>query len=203
MKTKDVIFIAGYPGAGKGTICQQYSIKQPDFYHVSAGDLIRDVITQKTNSAYREALITTGDKLTKTSPAWVISGIITERLNLDPNRVCLLDGFPQRKEELDNFARSKDINIIGSIFFDASLENCIGRMQLRGIRDFELFGKSLSDSELRDYYQNRYIKYSKNVEFIEQLLMPYGLQHIDANHDIQNVNSQFERMISQFNQRRK
>ena len=203
MKSKDVILIAGYPGAGKGTICQQYSIKQPDFYHVSAGDLIRDIITQKSNSSYREALITTGDKLTKTSPAWVISGIITERLKLDPNRVCLLDGFPQRKEELDIFAKAKDINIVGSIFFDASPENCIARMQSRGIRDYELFGRSLSNSELSDYYQNRYIKYSKNVEFVEQLLKPYDLKHIDANNDIQNVYSQFEKIVSQFNQRRK
>ncbi len=203
MNFKEVIFIAGYPGAGKGTICQEYSLNQPDFYHVSAGDLIRDVITQKNVSKFREPLITTGDKETKTSPAWVISGIMNERISLDPQRVCLLDGFPQRKEELDIFANDKSIKIVGSIFFDASLDNCVQRMGVRGIRDFELFDKKLLDRELIDYYKNRYMHYSSRVADVKCLLTPFNLYQIDANQNVPSVYNQFQTIISQLKQRKK
>ena len=203
MKDKDVIFIAGYPGAGKGTICQEYCIHHPDVYHISAGDLIRDVIKEKSKSDFRHALLTTGDKETTTSPAWVISGIMAEKISMEYHQVYLLDGFPQRQEELDLFASNQNIHIIGSIFFDATISNCVNRMIKRGMRDIELFDKKLSEPEQNAYYQNRYVRYSANVPNISNLLSPLGMQKIDANKAISDVYQQFTSIISQFNQRRK
>ena len=204
MKNKEVIFIAGYPGAGKGTICQKYCLEHTDTYHISAGDLIRDVITEKSKSEFRQALITTGDKKTKVSPPWVISGIMREKIHSENYQLYLLDGFPQRHEELNLFANENNgIKIIGSIFFDLQMNHCVERMIGRGIRNFEVFDRNLSDAELIPYYRQRYTKYHNNTKQIVELLKAFDLKNLDASPGIPVVYNQFETIVSNFTQRRK
>jgi adenylate kinase family enzyme len=204
LNDKNVIFIAGYPGAGKGTISQRYCLEYKDAYHISAGDLIRDVIAGKSKSDFKQALITTGDKKTKTSPAWVIAGIMKEKIHYEDYRLYLLDGFPQRYEELVSFANDSDgITIIGSVFFNSSIDTCVDRMIGRGMRNLEVFDKTLSEPELIPYYQQRYTKYQNNAEQITEILNNFDLKTLDANPKIPIVYEYFKTIVSNFNQRKK
>jgi adenylate kinase family enzyme len=204
LQSKEIIFIAGYPGAGKGTLSQKYCLENKQAYHISAGDLIRDVITQKSDSKFREALITTGDKQTKTSPAWVISEIMSEKIYSENYQLYLLDGFPQRCEELKLFVdKSKNIKIIGIIFFNITMDNCVKRMADRGLRNFETFDKQLSDVELISYYRQRYAKYNTNIGQILDMLKKFDLENLNANPKISVVYNQFQNIVSNFIQRKK
>lgn len=99
---KNVIFIVGPPGSGKGTLCQKL-IKDNKFIHYSVGELLRNASNEKTTlgESIRKCL-DSGNLVT----TYIIIGILRKELEkCDNNKTILLDGFPRDLKQALDFER--------------------------------------------------------------------------------------------------
>ena len=127
---KEIIFILGGPGSGKGTQCQ---LLQKKFVckHISVGDLLR--VERKRGSKY-SSLINSCINNGKIVPSFITINLIMNEINNSENDIILLDGFPRNLENLNLW---NDMNTIKAklkcIFFDCKHDVMIKRLLKRGL----------------------------------------------------------------------
>ena len=92
-----VIFILGGPGSGKGTQCDKIK-KRWDFIHLSTGDLLREEVANKGPNAEEIAKLQAEGKLVSSE---ILVKIIKAKLDANPGKKFLLDGFPRSQENDD------------------------------------------------------------------------------------------------------
>jgi len=85
------LVILGKPGAGKGSLCEQFK-KYDEVFHVSTGDIFRAEIKAQTElGILADSYISKG----QLCPDEVTNEIIKNLLKKDPNKSYLFDGYPR------------------------------------------------------------------------------------------------------------
>ena len=121
---KQIIFIFGGPGSGKGTQCKLLE-KKFKYKHISAGDLLRCEKNKNTeNAKLINNLINDG----KIVPSNITVNLILDEIKKSDNNVILLDGFPRNIENLETWNRLNKYLISKCLFFDCEESVLINRL---------------------------------------------------------------------------
>lgn len=128
---KNVVFVLGGPGCGKGTQCE-FIVKQYDFVHLSAGELLRQE-QLKSKSKYKE-LIQHHMKEGSIVPAEITCNLLKQAMEESKKMNFLIDGYPRNE---DNFITWEKImantsRVLFVLFFDCPLDVCVERCLGRG-----------------------------------------------------------------------
>ena len=131
---KEIYFVLGGPGSGKGTFCSQLMKKYPNkisFY--SAGDLLRNF--SKTNCSEiknpdlleKFKLVDTCIKQGQIVPAEVTVALLFDSITKSHNSLILIDGFPRNNENFLAFKKANlhypKVKVLGLIFLKCRLTN--------------------------------------------------------------------------------
>ena len=96
---KQIIFVLGGPGSGKGTQCKLLEEKF-GYKHISAGDLLRNEKSKDTENAKPiNNLIANG----KIVPSHITINLILDEIDSCDSNIILLDGFPRNMENLETW----------------------------------------------------------------------------------------------------
>ena len=96
---KDVVFVLGGPGSGKGTQCEQL-VSKYGFTHFSAGDLLRaEVASGSDQGKELEAIMKEG----KLVPSRVTIGLLKKAIATSDGTKFLIDGFPRALDQAEMF----------------------------------------------------------------------------------------------------
>ena len=205
MENKEVIFIAGCPGAGKDTMAEKYIIEHYGFAHLSMGDIYRQIATNEFKSKYRDILFE-DVRQKRLSSAETTTGVLFEAIVQQDSPNYIISGFPHHISEIKELEKlSSQFNISYSevIFFDVSKENAIQRMMSRGIRSMEILKMHEKETAL-EYYVRRYNDYMLHLpHLLEVLSSAYNIKHINANATIEQVYTQFCNSIKKLNKQQK
>ena len=121
-----VLFILGGPASGKGTLCAEI-VKHYGYKHLSAGDILRNVVKNKSHPKWQE-LETKMNSGQFVSSEELVGFIKAEFEHLKGQKV-LLDGFPRNQENVD--AWNKIVNDIteikGYLLLECSKETMLKR----------------------------------------------------------------------------
>ena len=89
-----VIFVLGGPGSGKGTVCKGLAEKT-GFHHLSAGNLLRKAIQDKSEKGQMiQEIIDEG----KIVPAEITVDILDEAIAKSGKKTFIIDGFPRNSD---------------------------------------------------------------------------------------------------------
>ena len=128
---REIIFILGGPGSGKGTQCKLLNEKY-GYKHISVGDLLRNERMKNTeDSNIINKLISNGQIV----PSSITIKLILNKIKECNNKIILIDGFPRNLENLNmwnNF--NKDIKY-KCIYFQCDEDILIKRLLKRGHSD--------------------------------------------------------------------
>ncbi|KAJ3274964.1 hypothetical protein HDV01_001828 [Terramyces sp. JEL0728] len=134
---KEIIFVLGGPGSGKGTQCEQI-IKHHGFIHISTGDLLREEVQQKTELGKQiEVDIKEGKMISvvRNLLTWnVIMKLLYNKMESSREsnpRGYLIDGYPRTMEQVYLF-ESTIAECTFALYFEVSREALIERLLLRG-----------------------------------------------------------------------
>lgn len=122
--TPFVTFVLGGPGSGKGTQCKEIA-KNFGFTHISAGDLLREQISSKSeNDTMISKIINEG----KIVPSEVTVKLLQKAIVSSGNDKFLIDGFPRNEENRLTYERiiRAEPNIV--IFIDCPEEEMVKRL---------------------------------------------------------------------------
>lgn len=162
---KEIIFILGGPGSGKGTQCQLLSEKFL-YKHISAGDLLR---AEKNKDTKYSNLINKYISNGKIVPSSITISLIMDEIRNCDHNVLLIDGFPRNLENLNSWNEINNLKIkYKCIFFDCHTEVLVNRLLKRGLdsgRDddnLEVINKRLqvfkeSTEPVLDYFRKHHI----------------------------------------------
>ncbi|KAI8915632.1 hypothetical protein EDD86DRAFT_196494 [Gorgonomyces haynaldii] len=125
---KDVIFVLGGPGAGKGTQCSKL-VKDLGFVHLSAGDLLR-AERQREGSPYGE-LINQYIKDGLIVPMEITIALLHQAMKSSPSERFLIDGFPRKMDQALKFEEAVCESKF-TLFFDCPEEEMLKRLLKRG-----------------------------------------------------------------------
>ena len=127
---KNIYFILGGPGSGKGTQCKLLEEKY-GYKHISAGDLLREEKKKnKKNSEIINNCIDNGLIV----PSKVTIDLLNYEITNSINQKFLIDGFPRNLENLNewNNLKNNDLEIKKVIYFDCPEKILISRLVERG-----------------------------------------------------------------------
>ncbi|MBB4076647.1 adenylate kinase [Bartonella fuyuanensis] len=125
------VILLGPPGAGKGTqakmLTEEYNIP-----HLSTGDMLREVITKKTEIGKKAKTIISSGALV---PDSIVNQIVSDRINeADCRNGFVLDGYPRtvgQAEVLQQILASKNMQLDTVIELYADEDILIERMKKR------------------------------------------------------------------------
>ena len=125
---KQIIFVLGGPGSGKGTQCKLLEEKF-GYKHISAGDLLRNEKSKDTeNAKLINNLITNG----KIVPSHITINLILDEIDSCDSNIILLDGFPRNMENLETWNSLNKHLVSACLFFDCQENILINRLLNRG-----------------------------------------------------------------------
>ncbi|KAK3363656.1 P-loop containing nucleoside triphosphate hydrolase protein [Lasiosphaeria hispida] len=101
-RTRDVIFVIGAPGAGKGTLCKILA-EVNDFEHLSIGDLLRQTVSSPIADKAMAGYIQRGELLPTDMILSTLKPHLREPSCCDAGRTLLLDGFPRQLDQAREF----------------------------------------------------------------------------------------------------
>ncbi|KAK0626072.1 P-loop containing nucleoside triphosphate hydrolase protein [Immersiella caudata] len=101
-RTRDVIFVIGAPGAGKGTLCKILA-KDNGFQHLSIGDLLRQTVSSPNADEAMIGYIQRGELLPADMILPVLQPHLVEPSCREAGRTLLLDGFPRQLDQAREF----------------------------------------------------------------------------------------------------
>jgi len=123
---KQITFVLGGPGSGKGTQCALLS-KYAGYAHFSAGDLLRDEVASGSDQGKEiEVMIKEG----KIVPAQVTIDLLKKAMESRPGPY-LIDGFPRSMENCKAFETQVGV-AAAVLFFDVSETTLEERLLKRG-----------------------------------------------------------------------
>ena len=126
----NIIVLLGPPGSGKGTQ-SSLIVKNFGYVHISVGDLVRQVIREKSPLGLRIVEYVNQGNLV---PDELIANLLLDTLNAkkkcDDSLKIILDGFPRSLSQGEILV-THNIEISKSIFFDISLDVCLRRLLSR------------------------------------------------------------------------
>lgn len=131
----NVIFVLGGPGAGKGTQCAKI-VKEFDFVHLSAGDLLR-AERRDPESEYGEEIdehIKNGSIVPVAITCSLLERGMKQAKEKDDKDYFLVDGFPRNRDNLDgwNAQMSERVNLLTVLLFSCGEDVCVNRCIKRG-----------------------------------------------------------------------
>lgn len=101
-RTRDLIFVIGAPGAGKGTLCKMLA-EANNVDHLSLGDLLRQTVSSPNADQLIAGCIHRGELL----PTHILHELLYHRVaqpvSSTAGRPLLLDGFPRRLDQAREF----------------------------------------------------------------------------------------------------
>eukprot|EP00793_Prasinoderma_coloniale_P004950 PRCOL_00000711-RA len=99
---KNIIFVLGGPGSGKGTQCERI-VADFGFDHFSAGDLLRAEVTSGSEVGIMCANLMKEGKLV---PASVTMGLLRKSIEASTASAILVDGFPRALDQSTVFEKT-------------------------------------------------------------------------------------------------
>lgn len=99
---RNIILFMGGPGSGKSTQAKLICQKRSDCIHVSAGDLVRDIIKDESNPLAKvcQGYMERGELL----PDNLIKEILSSHIaQIDKQKTIFLDGYPRTTDQLASF----------------------------------------------------------------------------------------------------
>ncbi|KAK4232454.1 P-loop containing nucleoside triphosphate hydrolase protein [Podospora fimiseda] len=138
-RARDVIFVIGAPGAGKGTLCKRLA-EDNNLEHLSIGDLLRQISSSPNADQIMASYIQRGELL----PTDMILSILGPFFQESSGQTLLLDGFPRQLDQAKEFeSRFGPPNLV--LFFDCpediARERVITRVAGRAGDTLEVFQK--------------------------------------------------------------
>eukprot|EP01026_Neomeris_dumetosa_P054747 TRINITY_DN4936_c0_g1_i11.p3 TRINITY_DN4936_c0_g1~~TRINITY_DN4936_c0_g1_i11.p3 ORF type:complete len:211 (-),score=19.87 TRINITY_DN4936_c0_g1_i11:270-902(-) len=126
-KQREVYFVLGGPGSGKGTQCSKI-VTEFGIAHFSAGDLLRAHVKSGTPDGNMVAQMMQEGKIV---PSEVTIGLLRKAMDESGKTRFLIDGFPRNMENRDSYERviGCDCNLV--IFFDCPEEVMESRLSGR------------------------------------------------------------------------
>lgn len=126
VSAKEVHFVLGGPGSGKGTQCELLT-RHFGYAHFSAGDLLRDEV-----SSGSELGVSVGEMIKegKIVPAQVTIDLLQKAMRSRPGPY-LIDGFPRSMDNAKSFEEQVGV-AKGVLFFDVSEATLEARLLERG-----------------------------------------------------------------------
>ena len=126
-----IVVILGPPGSGKGTQAQRLAEKL-NLVHISAGDILRKAIADRTDLGKKVKDIVESGRLV---PDELVTEVIIDRLECDDLRDDLiLDGYPRtlgQARALDSYLEKKGKRVNAAINLDTSYEEVKRRIRSR------------------------------------------------------------------------
>lgn len=162
---KEIIFIIGGPGSGKGTQCQLLSQKYA-YKHISVGEILR---SEKKKDTQYANLINNSLNNGQIVPSSITTNLIINEINNCHHEVVLIDGYPRNLENLNCWNQINKFKVhCRCIFFECQSEILIDRLLKRGLdsgRDddnLEVIQKRLqvfydSTEPVLDYFRKRHL----------------------------------------------
>eukprot|EP00727_Mastigamoeba_balamuthi_P009054 m51a1_g4771 putative ura6p (402) ;mRNA; r:21801-23301 len=173
---KDIIFVLGGPGSGKGTMCERLA-DEFSLLHLSAGDLLRQESASGSEEGKMiEQLIREGQLV----PQEITIGLLAKAIMQSDKHTALVDGFPRAVEQLVAFEQAaKPCKYC--IFFDCGEETMLKRIMKRS----ETSGRS-DDNEIAAKKRFRTFR-DQTMPVVERLQADGKLVKIDAESGIETV----------------
>ncbi|KAK3987072.1 P-loop containing nucleoside triphosphate hydrolase protein [Cladorrhinum sp. PSN332] len=141
-RTRDVIFVIGAPGAGKGTLCKILA-EVNDFEHLSIGDLLRQTVSSPNADKVMAGHIQRGELLPTDMILSTLKPHLKEASCCGAGQTLLLDGFPRQLDQAREFEAFGTPNLV--LFFDCpegiARERVITRPSGRVGDTLEVFNK--------------------------------------------------------------
>lgn len=126
-----VLFILGGPGSGKGTVCDRLK-EEYGFKHFSTGDLLRAEVAKKTELGIEiDSYISKGNLVPGSTAVTLIKNNILEG---EKKCIYIIDGYPRNQSNIDFWEEivGDEIEVIGCVFLDCSVETMKARILNRG-----------------------------------------------------------------------
>lgn len=129
---KEVIFMLGGPGSGKGTMCAKIA-EEFGYVHLSTGDLLREELkTDSADATEAKKFIENGELV----PTIIVIRLMLNAFNKPEhaNKKFLLDGFPRSQDNLDKWNEecSATCSVNCAMFFECPLDELEKRLLKRG-----------------------------------------------------------------------
>lgn len=126
---KNIIFILGGPGSGKGTQCLKLA-KDYNYAHISAGDVLREEVAKGTSLGKElENLMKEGQMVSSETTLRLLKKAMHKR---DDQDGFLIDGFPRTLDQVYDFEK-----VIGkakfAVYYECDEEILLARLTERGL----------------------------------------------------------------------
>ena len=130
-KKYHVVFVLGGPGAGKGTQCDMIIKNNPQWAHLSAGDLLR--AERKNNDSELATLINSKISSGQIVPAEITVRLLEKAMEESNKTYFLIDGFPRSEGNVIVWEEKMACHQIEFVLFlDCPEEIMTNRIVLRG-----------------------------------------------------------------------
>ena len=189
MEDKDIIFVLGGPGSGKGTQTQRIA-REYDIGYLSAGDLLRGAakLAEHPPPAFDPQLLQEYKEISNIIkegalvPAHVTIKLLKDAMLQGHQKHWFIDGFPRDPSQADEFiAGCKDCSAI--LFIDVPDDELTKRLLNRG----KTSGRVDDNAES---IKKRLVTYHKEtVEVIERYEKENKVIKIDGNRGIEEVHA--------------
>ena len=180
---KDILFVIGGPGCGKGTQCKRI-VEKFHYKSFSTGDLLRKYVKDK-KEGYEE--IENQMKEGKLISSATLMKVLKEYILNEENKKILVDGYPRNQENIDEWEKQmKDLVVVkGALYIEVSNDEMkkrlLGRNEGRADDNEETIGKRLETFEKETKPIVEYFERQKNLIRID------GMKTVDEiSEDIAN-----------------
>ena len=189
MEDKDIIFVLGGPGSGKGTQAQKIA-KEYDIGYLSAGDLLRGAANLAKNppkdfdpqllKEYME--ISDIIKNGKLVPAHVTIKLLKDAMVKGSQKHWFIDGFPRDMSQQKEFVENcKDC--VGLLFIDVPDDVLTQRLLNRGKTSGRVDDNEESIKKRLVTYHEQTVEVIENYEKQNMVIKIDGNRGIDEVHD--------------------
>lgn len=165
---KQIFFVLGGPGSGKGTICQTIQ-NNLGFQHISMGEVIRKYMNDNPECPktieYRDTL-TNGDCIPALESINFLMSVTNDMYKNDENILVLIDGYPRSLDQLEVYNKMSGMpfnnNNVGLLYVNTPDDVMIERM-LQRCRDFRDSDNNIMKKRI-DYYYDKTVPVIQNIK---------------------------------------